>query len=427
MAATKILTLMLIAAIFTFRNSFSNFFTPVQSGSQHISRLDGNNSVTRWKFIVLMPIQFNCSFIRVPCDLRIRKSITKGDTYGHTLLAARKFTPTLDITIFMDIERNPGLVVDIEGKEKSQSKTVSSITYSRKELLNFRRTRIKPTCAVINTLKNLELFRYRGTRAGRKASGNPDRAIELVRDEQKRKRIPVIIGRRYRIPLVNKVASVARNIIVIPKVIDQYTTNCSSQFAVPELMFTNICSLTKTKNKVRAAVALEADMINNDIDVCVVSETHLKPDQPDAVINIPNYTIHRRDRNWSGRDIRQKGGKAVYIRKNLSVIDVMRSDLYELIGLTVELATKHRMLICGLYHPPKFKYRECELMNCLQKLLDNALDKDPNILIVCGDDLNQLDLTLLQRLTGLSVLVDFPTKDDAFLDNCLTNKPELSN
>ena len=62
-----------------------------------------------------------------------------------------------------------------------------------------------------------------------------------------------------------------------------------------------------------------------------------------------------------------------------------------------------------------------------QNLMDNALDKDPNILIVCGDDLNQLDLTLLQRLTGLSVLVDFPTKDDAFLDNCLTNKPELSN
>lgn len=36
-----------------------------------------------------------------------------------------------------------------------------------------------------------------------------------------------------------------------------------------------------------------------DIDICVVSETHLKPDVPDAIVNIPNYTIHRNwDRNY---------------------------------------------------------------------------------------------------------------------------------
>ena len=57
--------------------------------------------------------------------------------------------------------------------------------------------------------------------------------------------------------------------------------------------------------------------------------------------------------------------------------------------------------------------------------MDYALDKDPNILIVCGGDLNQLEHTQLQRLTGLSVLVDFPTRGDAFLDNCLTNRPDL--
>ena len=33
-----------------------------------------------------------------------------------------------------------------------------------------------------------------------------------------------------------------------------------SVFAVPKCMFINICSLAKTKNKVRAVVALEADM-----------------------------------------------------------------------------------------------------------------------------------------------------------------------
>ena len=95
----------------------------------------------------------------------------------------------------------------------------------------------------------------------------------------------------------------------------------------------NICSLAKTKNRVRAVVALEADLVNNDIDVCVVSESHLKPEMPDAVVTIHNYSIFRRDRSWEGRDMRAKGGVAIYVRNNLKVIDIYRSSLYELIGV----------------------------------------------------------------------------------------------
>ena len=106
-------------------------------------------------------------------------------------------------------------------------------------------------------------------------------------------------------------------------------------FAVPNCMFVNICSLSKTKNRVQAPVALEADMRNNDIDVCVVSETHLKPAQPDAVVNIADYAVFRRDRNWSGKDMRNKGGVAIYIRKTLTVLDVYRSTDYEVICVTL--------------------------------------------------------------------------------------------
>ncbi len=87
-------------------------------------------------------------------------------------------------------------------------------------------------------------------------------------------------------------------------------------------MFINICSLVKTKNRVRAVVALEADLVNNDIDVCVVSESRLKPEMPDAVVTIHNYSIFRRDRSWEGRDMRAKGGVAIYVRNNLKVIDI---------------------------------------------------------------------------------------------------------
>lgn len=67
---------------------------------------------------------------------------------------------------------------------------------------------------------------------------------------------------------------------------------------------------------------LEADTCQNDMTVCVVMETQLKPAQPDAMVNIANSTIFRRDRNWSGRDMRNNGGVAIYIPNNLTVVNV---------------------------------------------------------------------------------------------------------
>ena len=44
---------------------------------------------------------------------------------------------------------------------------------------------------------------------------------------------------------------------------------------------------------------------------------------------------------------------------------------------------------------------------------------------VCGGDLNQLDLQHLEALSGWNSVVDFPTRGDWHLDNCLTNRPDL--
>ena len=94
---------------------------------------------------------------------------------------------------------------------------------------------------------------------------------------------------------------------------------CSTQMLIYS---TNINSLVKVKNPVKATVTLEADMQSTDIDVCVVSETYLKPKKPDVLIRIPGYIIYRRDRNQFGNDSRKKGGVAVYVCNNLSVVNV---------------------------------------------------------------------------------------------------------
>ena len=51
--------------------------------------------------------------------------------------------------------------------------------------------------------------------------------------------------------------------------------------------------------KLRTPVAIEAHLNNQDIDLCVVSETHLSTDLPDSIVNIPEYNLFRRDRGWT--------------------------------------------------------------------------------------------------------------------------------
>ena len=70
--------------------------------------------------------------------------------------------------------------------------------------------------------------------------------------------------------------------------------------------------------------------------------------------------------------------------------------------------------------------RKQHIMDYLVNFFDTMLDKHPNISIVCSGDLNRLDLTKLKRITGWNALVDFPTRGDSFLDNCFTNRPDLS-
>ena len=103
-----------------------------------------------------------------------------------------------------------------------------------------------------------------------------------------------------------------------------------------------------------------------------------------------------------------------------------KSNSYESISLTIGLPSGHELLVIGVYHPPsKFQYREADLIDYISEISDNFLDRCPNGVVLCGGDLNHLDLNLLSIMSGLTVLDDFPTRGDSVLDNCLTNRTEL--
>ena len=53
------------------------------------------------------------------------------------------------------------------------------------------------------------------------------------------------------------------------------------------------------------------------------------------------------------------------------------------------------------------------------------LEKHLDAVTVCGGDLNQLHMQEFKVLLGWSFLVEFPTRSNACLDNCLTNRPVL--
>ena len=294
--------------------------------------------------------------------------------------------------------------------------TASRPNYSRDSLL---RLSYYPK-SVIEThifedLKRSGLFTYRSKRGG-------GRKI-------RRHAIPVLVTKRP----VERHMSISRgcnhnNLTRIKcSQIKISSTNpiTEEKYAVPKCMFLNICSLTKTQNGIKANLALEADLFANDIDICVVSETHLKRIVPDSVVAISNYTTHRRDRNWFDNDEREKGGVAIYVRKNVKVKSVSRSELFESISLEIELPSGHHMLMCGIYHPPRSKYQEDDLIEYITDIVDQFLECHPNGLVLCGGDLNRLDLEKLSNLSGLKALVDFPTRGNSVLDNCLTNNEAL--
>ena len=122
----------------------------------------------------------------------------------------------------------------------------SKTTYSRVCLLNFRRQyRCLVNPSVLQSFKLLGILRYRGSRGG------------------SRRRIPVRISNRrdetssWNVHcLPGSDTWLGTNLIPITRQVEPTTNKSSSEFAVPKFLFTNICSLAKTKNRVQAAVTL---------------------------------------------------------------------------------------------------------------------------------------------------------------------------
>ena len=65
-------------------------------------------------------------------------------------------------------------------------------------------------------------------------------------------------------------------------------------------------------------------------------------------------------------------------------------------------------------------------MNYIISFVEVVSNKHPEAAIVCGGDVNRLDMQEFKSLSGWDLMVDFPTWGNECLDNCLTNRVDRS-
>ena len=222
--------------------------------------------------------------------------------------------------MFHDIAKNPGPTLPqdfnfsvICNKELDSNLHIGSegraplITYSCEQLLDLRASSNALECTMIQALKNANTLRKERPRA--------ERLVRFRKFNRQRERTLITLISSTESPIIREnnggfdrsgetVHSFNRcqggvnwkNLASVDK-----GPSSMGLLPVPKSLFLNICSLDKIKNRVRASVALAADFRTWDIDVGVISETHLCSLKPDSIVAIEGvYDISKGQRlGWN--------------------------------------------------------------------------------------------------------------------------------
>ena len=149
----------------------------------------------------------------------------------------------------------------------------------------------------------------------------------------------------------------------------------------------NICSL---RNKVHEIHKL---IYANAIHILCITETHLDQSVSNCSLNIPNYSLYRRDSNLHG------GGACIYASSQFRVTPVLSKGFQvECITINVHLPTKptSSIAISCVYRPPS---SGVAFWDQLRSELDEVLQSTQHILLgdFNTDVLNRMEKTCFDR------------------------------
>jgi hypothetical protein len=184
----------------------------------------------------------------------------------------------------------------------------------------------------------------------------------------------------------------------------------------PAVLLSNCQSLTTDKlDELKLVIEEKTPKI------IMLTESWLTEDKERAR-QMQDYTLHT-----SNRSGRTGGGVAIYTHHSLDVKIVKKhsNTLLTTLWLSVKNENNTQTIYACVYHPKsKTKHQSEETLNHINntiiELSSIYTDK-----FVIGGDFNHLDMSDVCTLFNLKNIVDFPTRDTAYLDHIYTNIPEI--
>ena len=187
-------------------------------------------------------------------------------------------------------------------------------------------------------------------------------------------------------------------------------------YFAPKIMISNVMSLVPKMTEVSEFV------LRDQVSLAFITETWLKSSVCDSVIDIPVYSVLRKDRSDECH-----GGICLYLKdanyKRLD--DLSCCNDHEVLWVKLRpkrLPRGFSSLIAGVVYHPHWTATENDCMrdHLFQSLL-LAESRFPNCALIVAGDFNRLDVKSTQRHFRLKQIVKKPTRKNAILDLVLTN------
>ena len=276
--------------------------------------------------------------------------------------------------------------------------------YSAAALYRLRPTR-QPLCSadLLWRIESYGLFHFRGCRGGR----HIQRQVRTVPPRPLYTRGLVTTCAPPAPPLRRTLVDVQTTVDDVPLSTAPPGHSDGVFTSPPTILLLNPTSLAKP----HALSMLHADMIAQDVQVAVISETWFKARHSAPLTNIPGYTTFRLDRSR-----RRGGGVAVYIDAGVraEVCSALGHKDYEVLWVKTQIGTSP-LFICALYHPPTPIYGTNDLLEYLEATLVNMFKITDSPTIILAGDMNKLPVDRLVAL-GLISVVNKPTHCGSCLD-----------
>ena len=189
---------------------------------------------------------------------------------------------------------------------------------------------------------------------------------------------------------------------------------------LPSLLLHNIASISKK----HAVNLLRSELIEQQYEVAILCETHLKQKHHSQDYQIEGYNLYRLDR----RD-RKGGGIICYYRNEYTTEEWLpiqpRKEHHELIWIKNTMKNSE-IYICAVYHPPKPIYKEDSLLKVLESNILQIRTESPQAEILIAGDINGLNVKELIEITGLTPNVKQPTRGPRLLDQVFSTEPYMN-